>query len=186
MTRRARGSPISHLLLGLVALAAAARPAVAQSVSAPDLKAAFLFNFARFADWPALPPDAPITICVSGDEPLASALASALHGQTAESHGIAVTRLAGADPAWRTCQMLFIGGADKSQIARVVGDAGTLPILTVSDTARFAEAGGLIELYLDNGRMRFAINIDAVQRSRVRLSSRLLGLAKIVREAHVQ
>jgi hypothetical protein len=186
MTRRARHSAIPHLLLGLVALAAAARPAVAQSVSAPDLKAAFLFNFARFADWPALPPDAPIVLCVSGDDPLASALASTLRGQAAENRGVAVTRLASGDASWRACQVLFIGGANKSQIARVVGDAATMPILTVSDTARFAEAGGMIELYLDNGRMRFAINIDAVQRSHVRLSSRLLGLAKIVREPHAQ
>ncbi|MFI5177566.1 MAG: YfiR family protein [Vicinamibacterales bacterium] len=186
MTRRAHHSAIRQLLLGLVALAAAIRPTGAQTVSAPDLKAAFLFNFARFADWPALPPDAPIQVCVSGDERLASALAATLRGQSTENHGLAVTRLAAGDASWRACQVLFIGGADKPRIAKLVEDAGALPILTVSDADRFAEAGGMIELYLDNGRMRFAINIDAVQRSRVRLSSRLLGLAKIVRDPHVQ
>ncbi len=62
----------------------------------------------------------------------------------------------------------------------------TLPVLTVSDGKGFSLAGGIIELYVEGGRMRFAINVDAAERSGLRLSSRLLGLAKIVRNGHVQ
>jgi hypothetical protein len=59
-----------------------------------------------------------------------------------------------------------------------------LPVLTVSDARGFAQAGGMIELYEDNGRMRFAINIDTLQKSGVKLSSRLLDLARIVKNEH--
>ena len=62
----------------------------------------------------------------------------------------------------------------------------TLPVLTVSDGKGFSQAGGIIELYVEGGRMRFAINVDAAERSGLRLSSRLLGLAKVVRDGHVQ
>ena len=62
----------------------------------------------------------------------------------------------------------------------------TLPVLTVSDGKGFAQAGGIIELYVEGGRMRFAINVDATARSGLRLSSRLLGLAKVIRDGHVQ
>ena len=61
-----------------------------------------------------------------------------------------------------------------------------LPVLTVSDGKGFSLAGGIIELYVEGGRMRFAINLDAADRSGLRLSSRLLGLAKIVRNGHVR
>jgi hypothetical protein len=56
-------------------------------------------------------------------------------------------------------------------------------VLTVSDAARFAETGGMVELFVEGDRMRFAVNVDALQRARVRLSSRMLGLAKIVKDA---
>jgi hypothetical protein len=65
-----------------------------------------------------------------------------------------------------------------------LGSIKTLPVLTVSDGERFSEAGGIIELYIDGGRIRFAINVDAAERSGLRLSSRLLGLAKIMRDRH--
>ena len=55
-------------------------------------------------------------------------------------------------------------------------------MLTVSDAARFAQTGGMVELFIEDGRMRFAVNVDALQRARVRLSSRVLALAKIVRD----
>ena len=60
------------------------------------------------------------------------------------------------------------------------------PVLTVSDGAGFAQAGGMIELFVEGGRMRFAVNLDAVEQAHVRLSSQLLGLAKIVHGAHAQ
>ena len=62
----------------------------------------------------------------------------------------------------------------------------TLPVLTVSDRRGFSEWGGIIEMYIESGRMRFAVNVDAAEHSGLRLSSRLLGLAKVIRNGHAQ
>jgi hypothetical protein len=155
----------------------------AQAVPASSLKAAFLLNFAKFAEWPALERDAPITLCVAADDVLADALDSTVKGQTIDAHPIRVVRLED-DGAGRGCQLLFIGVRDSSRVTVWLEQATAKPILTVSDTEGFATAGGAIEFFVEAGRMRFAVNVDAAQRSRVRLSSRLLGLAKIVRDSH--
>jgi hypothetical protein len=81
---------------------------------------------------------------------------------------------------------VFIPDAETRRGAERLGSLKTLPVLTVSDRKGFAESGGIIELYVDGGRVRFAINVDAVERSGLRLSSRLLGLAKVIRDPHVQ
>ena len=166
------------------ALIAALSPvASAQAVPASSLKAAFLLNFAKFAEWPTLDRDAPITLCVAGDEVLADALVDTVKGQTIESHPIRVLRLE-SDGAGRGCQVLFIGVRDSSRLNTLLEQAPARSILTVSDAEGFATSGGAIEFFVESGRMRFAVNVDVAQRSRVRLSSRLLGLAKIVRDTH--
>jgi hypothetical protein len=154
----------------------------AQAASASALKAAFLFNFAKFTEWPALAPDAPVRVCVIGDALVAAALADALRGQSIDRHELQAIDLPADGPA-RSCHVLFVGSGDANRLGAVIGGAA-VPVLTVSDAARFAESGGMVELFVDSGRMKFAINVDAVQRSRIRLSSRLLGLARIVRETH--
>jgi hypothetical protein len=149
------------------------------------VKAAFLFNFAKFAEWPALRSDAPIFVCVVGDEEVAAALVETARGQSVGGRAIDV--LSPSDSAtWRGCQLLFIADAEPRRAADRVGPLKTVPVLTVSDSKGFSEAGGIIELFVEAGRMRFAINVDAADRAGVRLSSRLLGLAKVIRTPHVQ
>ena len=87
--------------------------------------------------------------------------------------------------AWRNCHLLFIAAAETRRSAGGLGVIKALPVLTVSDYKGFADTDGLIELYVEGGRMRFAINLAAVERSGLRLSSRLLGLARIIRNDHV-
>jgi hypothetical protein len=91
-----------------------------------------------------------------------------------------------SDVAPRACQVLFIAGRDDGRVSALLEQAAGSPVLTVSDADRFAAGGGTIQLFVEGGRMRFAVNVDAAQRSKVRLSSRLLGLAKVVRDTHVQ
>jgi hypothetical protein len=157
----------------------------AQAVSASELKAAFVFNFAKFADWPTLAPDAPITVCVTGDDRVAAALGETIHGQSVDVRFLRLVKLP-SDAAVKSCQVLFVSGQERSRLAALVEEAGNAPVLTVSDGDHFASEGGMVELYNEAGRMKFAINVDAVQRARIRLSSRLLGLAKIVRDGHAQ
>jgi uncharacterized protein DUF4154 len=154
---------------------------------APDvaLKAAFLYNFAKFAEWPALPSDAPIVFCMVGDDKIAAALVETLRGQNISDHTLEVRRPPD-NATWRLCNLLFIADAETGRAAGGLGGIKMLPVLTVSDGKGFSAAGGIIELFVEGGRMRFAVNVDAAELSGLHLSSRLLGLAKVIRNAHVQ
>lgn len=151
----------------------------------PALKAAFIFNFVKFTEWPALQPGAPIVACVSGDDAIAAALADTVRGQAVGGRSLVVQRIQDT-AAGPTCQVLFIADTDKRRWADFLLGLRTQPVLSVSDGAGFAQSGGIIELYVDAGRMRFAINVTAAEQAGLRLSSRLLGLARIVRGGDVK
>jgi hypothetical protein len=149
------------------------------------VKAAFLYNFAQFAVWPALASRAPIIVCVVGDDLIAAALVETVRGHRISDHALEVWRPAESS-SWRVCHLLFIADAESGRSTGALDGIRTLPILTVSDSHGFSGAGGIIELYIEGGRMRFAINTDALDRSGLHLSSRLLGLARIVRTGRGQ
>jgi YfiR/HmsC-like len=161
--------------------------AAGQSTAAPDVavKAAFLFNFVKFTEWPALSPGAFIAVCVVGDEGIAAALVTTVRGQKIRGHGLDVWRPQDA-ATWRLCHVLFITDFERRRSTDVLGRIKTLPVLTVSDSQGFSQMEGIIEFYVEGGRMRFAINVDAAGRSGLNVSSRLLGLARIVRDRYVK
>jgi hypothetical protein len=168
-----------------VLVLAHASQTASQTAAAPALKAAFLFNFAKFAEWPALPAGDPLVACVVGDDKIAAALVETVRGQNISSHTVDVQQP--QDRAkFRLCHVLFIAGAETRSSAGGLDGLKTLPILTVSDGKNFSQTTGIIELYVEAGRLRFAINVDAADRSGVRLSSHLLGIAKIIHNVPVQ
>jgi hypothetical protein len=175
----------SFALAALLTTAPAASRGDTTAASDVAVKAAFLYNFAKFTEWPALPPGAPILLCVVGDDALAAALVDTVKGQKISGHALEISRPR-ESAAWTVCHLLFITEAEIRRSADALGGIKTLPVLTVSDGKGFCDAAGIIELYVEGGRMRFAINVDAVQGSGLRLSSRLLGLARVVRNPHVQ
>lgn len=159
----------------------AGSPDVAADVA---VKAAFLLNFAKFTEWPSLPPGGPLVLCVAGGgDAIAAALAETVKGQNISGHSLEVWR-AQESPSWRACHLLFIADADIRKTAPSLVGIKTLPVLTVSDSRNFSRGGGIIELFVEGGRMRFAINMDAAEEAGLRLSSRLLGLAKVTRNGH--
>ena len=175
-----------------VALAATliAAPGIAAGTGAdvaPDVpvKAAFLYNFAKFVEWPALPAAAPLVVCIVGHDGIAAAFIETVRGQNISGHSFDVWVLQDSS-RWRACHLLFIADAETRRSAGGLDEIKRLPVLTVSDNKGFALAGGIIELYVEAGRMRFAINLDAADRAGLRVSSRLLGLAKVIRNSHVQ
>jgi hypothetical protein len=184
LTRRLAG-----FVLAVAIVSAAVMPAEATRAGdgAPDaaIKAAFLLNFAKFAEWPALPADARIALCVVGSEDIASALSDIVRGQSIAGHALQVVRPADS-AAWPTCQVLFISDAEHRKAAGALQFLQPLPVLTVSDGKGFSQTSGIVELFVDGGRMRFAINVDSADRSGVHLSSRLLGLAQVVRSPHAR
>lgn len=171
-------------LVAIVVLLMCASGISAQKVGdEATLKAALLFNFAKFIEWPALPAGAPVVLCVVGDNPVMSALDEVVTGQQAAGRKLQVIKPRDG-AAWSACQMLFIAGTEVGRSSIALDRLRQRPVLTVSDGNAFARTGGIIEFYREGDRMRFAINAVAAERAGVRISSRLLDLAKIVRESH--
>jgi uncharacterized protein DUF4154 len=180
-TSRCRGR---WLVVAVATMLVAATGLAAGNVAddAPDVavKAALLYNFAKFAEWPALAPDAPIIVCIVGDDNVAAAFTRTVSGKSISGHRLEALALPDLS-AWTDCKMLFVADTKLGRATGGLGVIKTLPILTVSDGKGFAQDGGIIELYVQSAQMRFAINVDAAETSGLRLSSRLLGLAKIIR-----
>lgn len=149
----------------------------------PDVavKAALIFNFVKFTEWPAVPVGQPFVVCIVGDDRLAAAFVETVRGKTINGRSLELGR-PGDSAAWLACHVLFIAATQTRQSAGGLLGIKTAPVLTVSDRQGFAQAGGIIELYVEGGRMRFAINVDAAERAGLHLSSRLLGLAKVMRD----
>jgi hypothetical protein len=154
----------------------------AQDVSIPDLKAAFLMTFVKFADWPegSRPVGQGFTFCVAGDPTVFEALDRIVKNQ-APRQTASVAYLDRTGPFDR-CDVLFLGGLPGREWRAAIASLQHAPVLTVSDVRGFAESGGIAELKLDDGRMRFNINAAAARRGRIALSSKLLSLATLVQE----
>lgn len=181
---RRRFVAVAALALAAVAACPQSTPAAGQ-LSAPALKAAFLFNFARFTEWPSDSPPGPITLCVLGDATLADALDRLAGDRQIGGREVSVARLA-TNRAVKTCHLLYLAGTDAAIHARALDEVAHAPVLTVGDGEQFVRIGGLVGLFFDRGRMRFAVNTDAVQRAGLKLSSQLLGLARLYRDEHVE
>ena len=168
-----------------IAFACAIQPeaAAGQDVSVHALKAAFLANFAKFVEWPdgAVPPGGVFTFCVN-DKGVQKALEA-----TVKSHpgpALAV-RFVSLDAPLPSCQLLYVSGLDLPEARALIASLHGAPVFTTSDLDGFAEAGGVAQLLLVNGKMRFAINPGAAQRGRLALSSKLLSLASLVKDGYV-
>ncbi len=145
------------------------------------VKAAYLYNFAKFVEWPpkAFPTaNAPLLICIAGDNPFGEALA-ALSGKTVVSHPVEVRHIPMATNLDQ-CHIVFIGRSEQGRFKTVLAKLVRLPILTVSDIGDFAQTGGMIGLVEAEQRIRFDINLAITRQSNLKLSSQLLKLATIV------
>ncbi len=150
-----------------------------------EVKAAFLYHFAHLVDWPSpSPPPAPgepLVIAVAGDDPFGATLDRVLADKAVRGQPVRVLRTAGPgalDPA--RIHILFVGGDDEEQ-RRTLAALGHQPVLTVGDSARFAERGGMIGFRVTpEGRIAFDINLQRAEQSGLRIRSQLLKLARIV------
>jgi hypothetical protein len=152
--------------------------AFAQDVTAPALKAAFIYNFAKFTEWPAdgLPNAEPFVICVLGDSAVADALEQTVKGRMLAGHNITVSHVAPVGGT-RVCPVLYVSGMTTAQAARAVSGLRDAPVLTISDVEGFADAGGIAQFFFERGRLRFSVHIDSAKRARLQISSRLLALS---------
>ena len=173
--------PVLPLLLA--ALLSGPSTAAAQDVSVPVLKAAFLTNFAKFAAWPdgGAPAGRTFTFCVSGDKAVAAALEQGFKDHPGQEP-VSVILVEPGGPLG-ACQMVYLGGVNLREARRAIDGLHAAPIFTVSDVDGFAQQGGMAQLRLEQGRMRFVINPAAAQRAHIALSAKLLSLATIVKDA---
>ena len=168
----------------LVCAALLAAPAVLQAQVAGEyeVKAAFLYNFTKFVEWP---PDAfenpgsPMAICVFGEDPFGDSLDAVVRGETLNGRRLVVRRTRSLQEL-RDCQTLFVPGAERERFAEVFSALRDASVLTVGEVDGFLPQGGVIRFVVDQGRVRFEVNLDAAEHSRLKLSSKLLRLARAV------
>lgn len=177
---------LGRLLVCAVAGACLTTRGAAQgSSNEAEVKAAFVYNFLKFVDWPphALArSDQPISIAIVGEGAVADAVESLLEGKNVGMHPLVVVRVKAGDPL-PDVHAVFVTGADKDKAHRTLGNKGTAAILTIGDDDQFATRGGIIGLYVEDRRVRFEVNTGAADATGLRVSSRLLALARLVRSS---
>ena len=180
MTGARRDFSLALLLLTFLPILLAQsslKPAPTGTPGEYDVKAAFLLNFARFVEWPqpSERPVSPFAICILGEDPFGDSLTRIVAGESISGRPFVVKHLR----KWPdSCEMLFMSASYDSQ-------SGTLAevgpnVLTVGEAPEFLRDGGMIRFVIDDRRVRFDINRQAVDRSALKMSSRLLGVARTV------
>jgi hypothetical protein len=149
-----------------------------------QIKAAFIYKFATFVEWPkeALPPaEAPFKIGVLGRDPFHETLEQTLGANTIKDRNTSVKRSSDARDLL-DCQIVFIADSESGRLKETIELFKGHRILTVGDMDGFAEAGGIINLVTDGKKIRFKVNVDAARRAALKVSSNLLQLAQVVTE----
>lgn len=170
---------ISILLIGVFALLPV--QAVPSSPSEYQVKAAFLYNFAKFVEWPpeVSADNRPFVIGILGQDPFDGFIDETVSGKSVREKRITVKRFSKVEAAAES-QILFISESERDNVARIVKQLEHAPVLTVSDIGQFAKEGGMVQLLTEQNRVRFAINVAVIERAGLKPSSQLLKLAQIV------
>ena len=186
-----RSRAIQWVLLVAIAAPAALLPASislsAQAVRSneAELKAAFLYNFIKFTEWPGdemANKREPFVIGVLGKDPFGAALDKTIEGETFQQKPIVVRRFSRIDESVGNSQALFIGASEATNLPAILKLLDGQAILTVSELENFVERGGAIELQREGGRLAFEVNVAAARRARLGISAQLLRLAKLVKQ----
>jgi hypothetical protein len=174
-------------LLLVTLVAAVVTPSVT-SAQSPDfreyqVKAAFIYNFALYVEGPTNADNGgnkPYSVCVIGDNYLGPALAS-INGRVIRNRRLVVSQVREVEDVGN-CDILFISASEKTNLTSFLEAVRSRPVLTISDMERFTQSGGMIGFVTLDNKVRFEINLKQAQRSRLRVSSQLLKLARDVIE----
>jgi hypothetical protein len=173
-------------LVALVAAALAAAPTEAQEAPRvlPEyvVKAGFLYNFAKYVEWPAAAferDDEPISIGVVGSDPFGSDLEGALANKTVKRRTFVVRRFPTAREL-APCRILFVARSESSRIGEISEKARRWGSLTVGEAEGFSAAGGIINILIDDDIPRLEVNAEEAKRAGLTIDSKLLKLATIV------
>ncbi len=153
-----------------------------ETLSDYRIKAAYLLNFLRFIQWPDdafSDPKASVVIGIVGEDPFGNQLPQVILGKTVQGHHMVIRRYKVGEDL-RGSHILFISASEKKRLPQILAGLRGSSVLTVAEMDRFIEAGGVIQLTFESGRIRFAINVDAADRARLKVSSKLLSVAQYV------
>jgi hypothetical protein len=153
-----------------------------QSPTEYQVKAAYLFNFLKFVEWPDEPSaDAhgKWVIGIVGENPFGDELAQAVNGKAVQGHELQVRKFQSTDDL-RVCHILFVSASEKKRLPAILTALNGSSVLTVGDMDNFSGSGGMIQFLIDDGSVRFAINVTATSRAKLKVSSKLLSLARVV------
>jgi hypothetical protein len=180
------GSRIRHripgrmLLVSLVALMGHMLSAQVQSQATNEyqVKAAFIFNFAKFVDWPsdASGNGGALVVGVVGEDPFGGAL-DQLNGNTVNGRRLQIKRMRWGDDL-RGCQILFISASEGKHLGKILESIKGTSVLTIGEMPQFNQSGGMIRFVIQDNKVRFEINAAAAGQARLRISSKLLALSK--------
>ncbi len=168
-------------------LAPAVRAQSVDEAKALKVKAAYLYNFAKFIEWPDQASEddqAPFVIGVLGEDPFGRILDDTVKGKKIAKRPIEIRRLRWSKQEDRAklerCHILYISESERHRTDHIISVLEERPLLIVSDIHEFAHSGGMIGFVLEKGRIVFEINREALERARLKASSKLLKLARIV------
>ena len=170
-------------LLSIVGWSAFGAAYAADPVDEYQLKAAFILNFAKFVVWPPHATQSPadrFSICILGDDPFQGALEQKSSGKTLEGREIDVRQVSDLDSACN-CRILFVSASGRKRFRAMAGGLTGNGVLTIGDVPGIAAEGAVIDFKLQAGRIRFEINLEAAEQQQLRISSKLLSLAEIVK-----
>ena len=172
------------LALGIALLFLAPGPSSAQTTSEYQVKAAYIYNFAKFVEWPAqdfASPTAPIRLCLLNDQSFESDLNQIVKGKKISGRPITVAPVQNGEQS-RSCHILFINSSHNSEAQRIIEVLRNTSVLTVGESPGFVEEGGIINFVLQDDHVHFQVNHRAADQGGLHISSRLLSVATLVIE----
>ncbi len=181
--RRWRGATVGLLTMLIMGVTTSGAQTLAPREY--QIKAAFLYNFTMFIEWPpeAFPsPSAAIKLCVLGEDPFGDDLEQTIRGKLINGRTVVVQRFQGMQ-GLDGCHVLFVSTSEQRHLSQILESLKGRSVLTVGEMERFAAAGGMINFTMQEHKVRFEINVDVTQRAGLKLSSQLLKLATIIRDS---
>lgn len=149
-----------------------------------ELKAAMLYNLTRFVEWPAAAyadAQAPTVLCILGRDPFGDSLTSIATSQTGGGRPVQIRRIAN-NKEIKGCHVAYISSSERKNIAQILAGLKGASVLTVGEMAQFAARGGMIQFSLEEKQVRFEVNLEAASEADLKISSRLLVLARVVKD----
>jgi hypothetical protein len=147
-----------------------------------QVKAACLFNFAQFVEWPAAAfpkAETPICIGVLGEDPFGPVLEQIIHDETINNRKLVIRRST-REAELTSCHLLFVSKSEQGRVDQILATLNQASILTVGEMEQFAFRGGIINFFLEGSKVRFEINPAMAKRNGLKISSQLLKLGRVI------